>query len=187
MQKNHFSLFGLYKAHISFFNILKNKITNTTPIANPMKTLIFILAISYYVLAQDQPPPENQPPEILPPELQPPGTQPPETLPPVVGGWVPVDWATVGRNDPSANDALNFGVNWVVTEGVNEGILNQEFEVEVLEVNSLETQLVAGMNYDFDVSVFGNGQSADLDFVVYDQLDGEQLVTAWEISNVEGQ
>jgi len=89
-----------------------------------------------------------------------------------LGGWVPVPWA-VASEDQEILDLLNLGLEFVIAEGIAEGSL-ENTEYELVEVNSLETQTVAGTNYDFDVIVDNAaGDTANLDFVVWDKLGNQ--------------
>jgi len=84
------------------------------------------------------------------------------------GGYSPVDW-TVASENAETVDLLNFGVQYAVDEGIEEGIL-ADSEFFVTEVYSLDTQILDGINYDFDVAISnGQGETANLDVIVYDE------------------
>ena len=99
----------------------------------------------------------------------------------VVGGWQPIDWT---GDDQELNDLLDWGVQEAVWEAVEAGEL-ESGEWAVSEVNSASQQIVAGINYEWDVDIDnGQGQTQNLDLVVFDQswTDTQDLVS-WSLNN----
>jgi len=65
---------------------------------------------------------------------------------------------------------LNYGFQYVIHEGIDEGLLPNG-EYEITEIFSVSSQVVSGINYDFEVEVSnGDGVFERIDFIVFDQV-----------------
>jgi len=137
-----------------------------------MKTYALLLVLALFSVAFTQE------------ELVSESTELPEGI--LAGGWVPLNWAEAGENAEIV-ELLDFGLNYVLNEAFAEGFLSSEAGWELLEVDSLEAQVVDGTNYDFDVTIVDNaGEIADADFIVWDRPAPETpVVAAYAVSNAE--
>ena len=79
------------------------------------------------------------------------------------GGYTPVKW---NQNNQQLVDVLNFGVDQAVPQAIAAGQLAQG-NWTWTKVNSVETQIVTGTNYSFNVYISnGEGATSLLEFVV---------------------
>ena len=90
------------------------------------------------------------------------------------GGYSPVKW---NPNNQQLVDVLNFGVEQAVPQAIAAGQLAQG-DWNWTKVNSVETQIVTGTNYSFNVYI-SNGElaTAMLSFVVNEFENSMTLVS----------
>ncbi len=85
------------------------------------------------------------------------------------GGYTAIPW------DPTNEDLvnlLNFGLQYAIPNAKAAGQIS-DGNWDMTKVNSVEDQIVAGMNYQFSVEISdGAGNIAILTFVVYEDLLG---------------
>jgi len=102
-----------------------------------------------------------------------------QQTPGTVGGWIPIQY---NPDNKELRDLLYFGVQESVTDAIAAGQLSNGIW-NCTNVNSLKAQLVAGMNYNFNVNLQDqNGDTAVMDFVVFDLLgEGTMALDSWEV------
>jgi hypothetical protein len=85
---------------------------------------------------------------------------------PVAGGYHDVDVATVD-SDPALKASLDFGVGKIVKKANNAKEIPFS-EYKASKINGVSVQVVAGLNYKFDVEISnGLGTTVKANFVVY--------------------
>ena len=94
------------------------------------------------------------------------------------GGYTPIQW---NENNEELVNILDYGLQNAIPEAIAAGKLSKG-NWTWIKVNSVEGQVVVGMNYKFNVDIFdGNRDVAFIDFVVYDDLQGNMSLESWEI------
>ena len=79
------------------------------------------------------------------------------------GGYQPIQW---NQNNQQLVDVLDFGLDEILPQAISAGQLAQGTWTWT-KVNSVESQVVVGTNYAFNVYISdGQGATAMLDFVV---------------------
>ncbi len=94
------------------------------------------------------------------------------------GGYTPIKF---NPNNEELVSILDFGVEEAIPEAIAAGkIANGEWNWT--KVNSVQAQVVAGMNYMFNVDIAdGTGDTASMNVIVYDALDGTMSLVSYEI------
>ncbi len=94
------------------------------------------------------------------------------------GGYTPIQF---NPNNEELVSILDFGVEEAIPEAIAAGkIANGEWNWT--KVNSVQAQVVAGMNYMFNVDIAdGTGDTASMNVIVYDALDGTMSLVSYEI------
>ena len=96
----------------------------------------------------------------------------------VAGGYTPIKF---NPNNEELVSILDFGVEEAIPEAIAAGkIANGEWNWT--KVNSVQAQVVAGMNYMFNVDIAdGTGDTASMNVIVFDGLDGTMSLVSYEI------
>lgn len=95
------------------------------------------------------------------------------------GGYTPIQW---NESNEELVDLLDYGMKNAIPAAIAAKKLTQAPWVWV-KVNSVEAQVVAGgMNYKFNVDIFdGNHDVSFIDFVIYDDSQGNMTLESWAI------
>jgi len=102
----------------------------------------------------------------------------------IAGGWTPLDPDNVA-NDADLQSALNFGVQYVAQQGISAALI-PDGTWTLKELQSVSSQVVSGMNYEFDAWITDGDNSALANFVVYSQPWTNTLqVTSWSFLSAE--
>jgi len=94
------------------------------------------------------------------------------------GGYSPIKW---NPNNQQLVDVLNFGIEQVVPQAIAAGQLAQG-DWNWTKVNSVETQIVTGTNYSFNVYISnGEGATSLLEFVV-NELENAMTLVSYNVN-----
>lgn len=103
------------------------------------------------------------------------------------GDWLSLDVDQLNI-DPNLRDIMNFGVQYVITKGLNDGPLNSGSNYYLDNVDSIETQLARGTKYRFTVQLLSEwNEQATVRFAVFDQpWSKTRKVTSYTFTDVQG-
>ena len=94
------------------------------------------------------------------------------------GGYSPIKW---NPNNQQLVDVLNFGIEQVVPQAIAAGQLAQG-DWNWTKVNSVETQIVTGTNYSFNVYISnGEGATSLLEFIV-NELENSMTLVSYNVN-----
>jgi len=94
------------------------------------------------------------------------------------GGYTPIQW---NPNNEELVSLLDYGVEEAVPEAIAAGKIAKG-QWNWTKVNSVQAQVVAGMNYMFNVDIAdGTGDVASMNVIVFDGLDGTMSLVSYEI------
>ncbi len=95
-----------------------------------------------------------------------------QQTPTTAGDWVTIEY---NNNNDELRRSLFFGVDESVSMAITAGQI-ADGVWNCTQVNSLKAQVVAGINYNFDVNLEdGTGDTAHMEFIVFDGLDGSTM------------
>ena len=93
------------------------------------------------------------------------------------GGWTPIRW---NSSNTELKNVLDFGLGESIADAITTGELSNT-DWGWIQIKSIETQVVDGMNYAFDVYIFDHVSNLTLiEFVVYENLSGNITLVSWD-------
>ena len=94
------------------------------------------------------------------------------------GGYTPIQW---NPNNEELVSLLDYGLQEAIPDAIANGQIAKG-EWSWIIVNSVEAQVVVGMNYLFNVDITdGTGDVVTMDVTVFDGLDGTMSLVSYEI------
>jgi len=93
------------------------------------------------------------------------------------GGLTPVNVSQLNTN-ANLKDSLDFGAQSIIAQGIQAGQLNANSVFTVFQVYNIYQQVVAGINYVFNVLLSdGQGTTIQANYTIWDQLNGTKNLT----------
>ena len=94
------------------------------------------------------------------------------------GDFTPIPW---DPNNEELVSLMNFGLQDAIPNAIAAGQILEGYWTWT-QVNNVEVQVVAGMNYQFSVEISdGAGDIAILTYVVYEDLLGNMSFVSWTV------